>query len=212
MGNNVKIGIIGAGRVGSTLGRRWSGCGHEIVYGVRDLDDSKYADLSDHAQVVSAQQAARDADIVLLSVHWPAARAAVESIKAELEGKILIDCTNPVGADLGPAKSAAELIQGWAPTCTVVKAFNQIGSNIMEDPLLEERKTALFVAGSSAEACTLVEGLATELDFDVIKMPSLSDAHLLEAYAMIWIKMSYQLGYGREFAFSLLKRNSARAT
>ena len=202
----MKIGIIGAGRVGSTLGRRWAGCGHEIVYGVRNPDDPKHQALTDHAQVVSSPEAAQAGDIVVLSVHWGAAQAAVDSIKAGLAGKILVDCTNPVGANLG-GSSAAEQIQAWAPESTVVKSFNQIGSNIMADPVLDGRKSILFVASNSADACKTVEGLATELDFEVVAMPSLSYARQLEAFAMMWISMSFKLGYGREFAFSMIKRN-----
>lgn len=202
----MKIGIIGAGRVGSTLGRRWAGCGHEIVYGVRNPEDSKHNALTDHAQVVSSPEAAQAGEIVVLSVHWGAAQAAVDSIKVGLDGKILVDCTNPVGANLG-GSSAAEQIQAWAPESTVVKSFNQIGSNIMADPVLDGRKAILFVASDSADACTTVEGLATELDFEVVAMPSLSYARQLEAFAMMWISMSFKLGYGREFAFSMIKRN-----
>ena len=202
----MKIGIIGAGRVGSTLGRRWAGCGHEIVYGVRNPEDSKHEALTDHAQVVSSPEAAQAGEIVVLSVHWGAAQAAVDSIKAGLDGKILVDCTNPVGANLG-GSSAAEQIQAWAPKSTVVKSFNQIGSNIMAEPVLDGRKAILFVASDSADACTTVEGLATELDFEVVAMPSLSYARQLEAFAMMWISMSFKLGYGREFAFSMIKRN-----
>ena len=202
----MKIGIIGAGRVGSTLGRRWAGCGHEIVYGVRNPEDSKHQALTDHAQVVSSPEAAQAGEIVVLSVHWGAVQAAVDSIKAGLDGKILVDCTNPVGANLG-GSSAAEQIQAWAPESTVVKSFNQIGSNIMAEPVLDGRKAILFVASDSADACTTVEGLATELDFEVVAMPSLSYARQLEAFAMMWISMSFKLGYGREFAFSMIKRN-----
>ena len=200
----MKIGIIGAGRVGSTLGRRWAGCGHEIVYGVRNPEDSKHQALTDHAQVVSSPEAAQAGEIVVLSVHWGAAQAAVDSIKVGLDGKILVDCTNPVGANLG-GSSAAEQIQAWAPESTVVKSFNQIGSNIMADPVLDGRKAILFVASDSADA--VQPGLATELDFEVVAMPSLSYARQLEAFAMMWISMSFKLGYGREFAFSMIKRN-----
>ena len=204
----MKIGIIGAGKVGTTLGQRWAICGHDVRYGVRNPQESKHETLSDHARVMSSQAAAQESDIVFLCVHWNAVEASVSEIKDALDGKILVDCTNPVGADLGGVNSAAEQIQMWVPQCTVVKSFNQIGFNIMANPILEGKKTVLFVASDSTDASTIVEKLACELDFDVVHMPSLSYASHLEAFAMIWITMSYKLGYGREFAFSMNHRHN----
>ena len=60
----MKIGIIGAGNVGSTLGRRWAEGGHKILYGVRNPADEKYESLQGHAQIVSMKEAAATADIV----------------------------------------------------------------------------------------------------------------------------------------------------
>ena len=203
----MKIGIVGAGKVGRTLGQRWSEIGHDVYYGVRNPADSKHQVLTGHAHVLSSLEAATASEILVLSVHWPAVEAALKEIKDALCGKILVDCTNPIGADLGAFKSAAEQIQTWVPDCTVVKSFNQIGFNIMANPILDGRPTVLFVASDSKAACGIVEGLAQELDFDVVKIPSLEAAAQLEAFAMLWINMSYKLGYGREFAFSMNQRN-----
>ena len=209
----MKIAIIGAGKVGTTLGQRWSQGGHTIAYGVRDPADSQHEALNQYANVSHSLEAVKSAEVVVLAVHWPSAQSAVEEVADALAGKILIDCTNPVKGDLsgvsiGQTTSAAEQIQSWAPHCTVVKAFNQIGFNIMADPLLEDRKAVLFLAGDAAPANSVVENLSTELGFEVVVMPSLSDARLLEPLAMIWISMAYKLGYGREFAFSMIQRTT----
>ena len=211
------IAIIGAGKVGATLGQRWSQCGHQLFYGVRDPADSKHQALHQYAKVTHPLEAVESADVVVLAVQWPSAQPAVEAITDGLAGKILIDCTNPVKGDLsgvciGQTTSAAEQIQSWVPKCTVVKAFNQIGFNIMADPLLEDRKAVLFLAGDIASANSIVESLATELGFEVVVMPSLSDARLLEPLAMIWISMAYKLGYGREFAFTMINRTTKGGT
>ncbi len=213
----MKIAIIGAGKVGSTLGQRWSQCGHQLFYGVRYPADSKHQALHPYAKVTHSLEAVESAEVVVLAVHWPSAQSAVEELAEALAGKILVDCTNPVKGDLsgvaiGQTTSAAEQIQSWAPRCTVVKAFNQIGFNIMADPVLEDRKAVLFLAGDIASANSTVESLASELDFDVVVMPSLSDARLLEPLAMIWISMAYKLGYGREFAFSMIHRTTQGGT
>ena len=209
----MNIAIIGAGKVGSTLGQRWSQCGHELFYGVREPADIKHQALHEYAKVNHPLKAVESADVVVLAVQWSSAQSAIEALADALAGKVLIDCTNPVKGDLsgvciGQTTSAAEQIQSWAPKCTVVKAFNQIGFNIMADPLLEDRKTVLFIAGDIASANSIVESLATEIGFEVVVMPSLSDARLLEPLAMVWISMAYKLGYGREFAFSMINRTT----
>ena len=213
----MNIAIIGAGKVGTTLGQRWSKCGHKLFYGVRDPADSKHQALHQYARVTHPLEAVESADVVVLAVPWSSAKLAVEALTDGLAGKILIDCTNPVKGDLsgvsiGQTTSAAEQIQSWVPKCTVVKAFNQIGFNIMADPLLEDRKAVLFLAGDIGSANRIVESLATELGFEVVVMPSLSDARLLEPLAMIWISMAYKLGYGREFAFSMINRTTKGGT
>ena len=162
-------------------------------------------------------EAVESAEVVVLAVQWSSAQSARAEVTDALAGKILIDCTNPVKGDLsgvsiGQTTSAAEQIQSWAPNCTVVKAFNQIGFNIMADPVLEDRKAVLFLAGDIASANSIVESLASELGFEVVVMPSLSDARLLEPLAMIWISMAYKLGYGREFAFSMIHRTTQGGT
>ena len=96
----MKIAIIGAGKVGTTLGQRWSQCGHTVAYGVRDPADSQHEALYQYADVSHSLEAVKSAEVVVLAVHWPSAQSAVEELAEALAGKILVDCTNPVKGDL----------------------------------------------------------------------------------------------------------------
>src|SRR5215471_5974765 len=92
----MKIAVIGAGSVGSTLGNAWRQRGHNVSYGVRNPDDDKYAALGE--DVTSNVRAVHGADVVVLCTPWPATRQAVQDC-GNLVDKVVIDCTNPLTPD-----------------------------------------------------------------------------------------------------------------
>src|SRR5947199_5232893 len=100
--SQMKIAIVGAGNVGGTLGRGWAQRGHEIIFGVRDAKDARIKKVlvstGMNSSATSIAEAAGTADIIVLSVPWPA-EGAVKSC-GNLTGKILVDCTNPLKPDL----------------------------------------------------------------------------------------------------------------
>src|SRR5690242_7563464 len=99
----MKIGIIGAGNVGSTLGKAWAKKGHDIFFGVRHPKDAKTRQLlqsiGPKAQAVTVAEAAAFAPIVVLATPWHGTQAAIQAA-GDLRGKVVIDCTNPLKADL----------------------------------------------------------------------------------------------------------------
>src|SRR5579859_3760959 len=112
----VKIGIIGAGRIGGTLGEIWSGKGHDVLYGVREGSSAP-------GRTASIAEAAAHGEVIIFAVPWGAAEDAVKAC-GDLTSKILVDCTNLGGDASG---SGAEKIAGWAPGARVIKSFNQTG-------------------------------------------------------------------------------------
>ena len=85
----MKIGIIGAGNVGGTLGKAWAKKGHAVCYGVRDIHDPKVADLlqagGPNTRAGSTAEAASFGEVVLLATPWHATEAAVKSAKKREE-------------------------------------------------------------------------------------------------------------------------------
>src|SRR5258707_827148 len=97
----MKIGIIGAGNVGATLGARWAANGHEVKFGVRDPDSSKTAELLAQIPAATVGTVAESADfgeVVVLATPWSGAQSAIESA-GDLSWKLLLDLTNPIKAD-----------------------------------------------------------------------------------------------------------------
>jgi len=204
--NTMKLAILGAGNVGATLGRRLQQLGHTVRWGVPDPSAPKYAGLD----VIEVAAAVEGAEVVLLAIPWAAAEQAVKSA-GDLSGKILVDITNPVASDFSgladlKGLSAAEHIARWAPGAAVVKAFNTVGNNIMENPHFGSEAASMLIASDHAEAKQRVMRLAEELGFEPIDAGPLPMARHLESFAWVWITLALKQGQGREIAFRLLHR------
>jgi predicted dinucleotide-binding enzyme len=186
-----------------------------VVFGSRDPGSTQMKQLIEEAgpmaRAASVTEIASASEVVLLATPWPAVREALAAA-GNLSGKILIDVTNPLlprlaGLEIGNSSSGAEQVAAWAPGARVVKAFNTVGFNIMKNPRFDGRGALLFFCGDDAPAKETVRDLAAELGFEPEDAGSLARARLLEPFALLWITLSALQGYGREFAFQLLKRD-----
>lgn len=211
----MKIAIIGAGNVGGTLGRRWAALGHEVVFGVRDPAREKYQGLvtqtSGRARLATNRQACEGAGAVLLATPWPTTQAALAEC-GDLSGRVVIDATNPLGADLrltmGHTDSGGEQVARWANGAHVVKAFNTTGFNNMEDPVIEGRHAVMFIAGDDGAAKSVVADLASAIGFEAVDAGPLASSRMLEPMAQLWIHCAYRQGLTRDYAFALLRRGA----
>src|SRR5260221_12152565 len=132
----MRIAIIGAGSVGATLGRAWTKLGEDVIWGVRQPADQKHATLPKE-RVKAPAEAVKEAEIVVIATPWSAAEAAIKSL-GSLAGKIVIDCTNPLGMGpdglqlvLGLNTSAGEQVASWASGAFVFKTLNTTGESNM---------------------------------------------------------------------------------
>jgi predicted dinucleotide-binding enzyme len=216
----MRIGIIGAGNVGSALGHRLAAKGHDVVFGVREPErggEAVKGGVPAHARVAGVTEAVRGSDAVILATPWGAVADALREAGAgrgDLDGVTLVDATNPLGPgfslDVGPnGTSAAERIQALAPRAHVVKAFNTTGANNMQDPVYDGAPTVMFYAGDDADAKRTVHQLVADVGFEPVDAGPLTRARELEHFAMLWIALAMGVGVpalGREIAFRLVRR------
>jgi len=210
----MNIAVIGAGNVGGTLGAAWAGRQHDVVFGVRDEADPKLRELltraGGKARAASVKTAAAAASVVALTVPWPAAQDALRSA-GDLQGKIVLDCTNPLMPDLsgltvGYTSSGGEQVAAWAPGARIVKIFNTTGFPNMANPEYREGRAMMLYCGDDADAKTVAAQLAAEIGFDPYDVGPLTQARLLEPLALIWIHLAVRQGMGTGFAFRLMRR------
>jgi predicted dinucleotide-binding enzyme len=205
----MRIAIIGAGSVGATLGRAWIKYGEDVIWGLRNPADPKHAALP-RERVKAPAEAVKEAEVVVIATPWSSAEAAIRSL-GSLAGKIVIDCTNPLGMGpdglqlvLGFNTSAGEQVASWAPGAIVFKTLNTTGAGNMAKATEYPVKPVMLVAGDDAGSKLRVMELVGKLGFEAVDAGPLKNARLLEPLAMLWIDQAMKRGRGRDFAFALV--------
>lgn len=208
----MRIGIIGTGNVGMTLGNAFVRAGHDVVYGSRDERRT-----APHAGALlgSIRGAVLDAELVVLATPYAAIEGALDAC-GDFENKILVDATNPIGPDfqlaVGRTTSGAERVASLARNAKVVKSFNTTGYDVMATPKLGGRRALMLACGDDFEATTRVATLAIEIGFEGLPLSGLARARDLEALALVWIQLATTRGLGRNVAFGLARRDAAGAS
>jgi 8-hydroxy-5-deazaflavin:NADPH oxidoreductase len=211
------IAVLGAGNVGSALARVWSAAGHQVAFGLPNPQSDKARAaanaLGGNVRALSNKDAAAAAQIVALCVPWPAAQEAIRAC-GNLNGKVLVDCTNPLSPDLkgltvGTTSSAAEQVAGWAPGAKVVKAFNTIGAADFGNAQFGANRADGFYCGDDAGSKVLARDLIEAAGMDPVDVGPLRNARWLEAMAILWIDLAVNQRQGADHAFKLLRRRPA---
>jgi predicted dinucleotide-binding enzyme len=213
----VRIAVIGTGRMGSALGAQLVRAGHEVRVGSRDAERGWQKALEIHAAFGGGYRDAVDgAEAVLLAVPWSAAWETL-IVLGDLEGRILIDVTNPFVAGSSkeqiqfPGSSGAEQLQSLVPDARVVKAWNTLYSEVLRrSPAFGDTPATVFVAGDDRAAREAVAGLVQDLGYEAADAGSLSAARYLEPLAGLMTSLDRASGGRREHALRLLERPSAR--
>ncbi|SFP44789.1 hypothetical protein SAMN03159463_04223 [Mesorhizobium sp. NFR06] len=210
----MRIAVIGAGAVGRALGSAWSKADHDVVYGVRTTGTQNMASFiarSGGREELGAE-AVRGADVVVLALPWAQAEAAVQGL-GDIDGKVVIDCMNPLTMREGVLElacgydtSGAERLAAWIPGARVVKTLNQAGAEVMGDTSLLKPRPVMFLAGDDLAAKNIASELVRGLGFEALDAGPLRMARLLEPYAMVWINQAIIRGEGRDWSFAIARR------
>lgn len=191
----MKFAIIGSGNVGGSIARAVTAVGHDAV--VAGRDEGGLTALAEEVGVsttTSNIEAITDADIVVFAVPFGALESAAEEVADELDGKVVIDATNPLAEDLSGLAiegiSAAEIVQRTAPDARVVKAFNTVFATNQAAGSVEGVQLDGFVAGDDADAKRTVRDLLAAIGFRPIDVGGLTAARYLEGMAYLNIALN----------------------
>jgi predicted dinucleotide-binding enzyme len=172
----LKIGIIGSGRVGGTLGEVWARAGHEVMFSSRDIDhDRSLAEkIGANARAGSPREAAAFGDVLLVAVPYGALPGIGKDLSDIIKGKVVVDTCNPfAGRDGEIATWAREKGAGLAsaellPGARIVRAFNAIGYAQMGQAHKQPGRMGMPMASDDAQAVALASGLVRDIGYEPV--------------------------------------------
>jgi predicted dinucleotide-binding enzyme len=209
------IAVIGCGQVGGPLADHLQRGGHHVTLATRDPESESVRRAlakNSHLDVAPPKEAVTRAEVILLATPFQANETAVGPLADELRGKILIDCTNPVGPGLshglGSVQSGTEKLQTLLPDTRVVKAFSIYGYENFENssyPGYGVRPVMLF-CGRDPEAKETVGRLIAELGWEPLDVGGLEQALHLEHMTLLWVRMVRAGGHSPHMVWARLQR------
>lgn len=211
----MKIAFIGAGKVGAPLAARLAEAGHDVVLAeTKDGSSSIAAALARSKRLASRPvgDAVREAEVVFLATPFGANEGILPPLADALAGKVLVDCTNPVGPGLShgskDGRSGSAAVQALAPKASVVKAFTIYGFENFEDPAYPGYgvKPAMLFCGDDPAAKARVGELIGDVGFEPVDVGGLVQALHLEHMTLLWIRMARAEGSSPNLVWAALRR------
>jgi predicted dinucleotide-binding enzyme len=200
----MRIGILGTGMVGSTVGTKLVQLGHEVKMGSRTADNPRASEwVKANGASTSQGTFADSASYGEIVLNCTAGIASLEALKlagaSNLKGKILIDISNPLDFSKGMpptlsvcnTDSLGEQIQHSFPEVKVVKTLNTVGCNVMVNPSLVSGDHDMFICGNDPTAKAKVTEILKEWFGwkSVVDLGDITGARAMEMYLPIWLRL-----------------------
>jgi predicted dinucleotide-binding enzyme len=215
-----RIAILGAGDVGSTLGRKWAEAGHTVAYGVRDASSARAGklrqQLGDRVRIAGITEALAGSEVVLLAVTGSAVAELAATHAAHLAGKTLIDATNQ--RVKGQAEATGEwgekntlnshaVLAAHAPDARYYRAFNSYSWEILAEPVFDGVAADLFYCGPEGGSLPVVEQLIADIGLNPVRLGGLEQLETADNMLALWAATAMFQGKGRDrTAFKMLHR------
>jgi predicted dinucleotide-binding enzyme len=184
-----RIGVIGSGNIGETVGTAWRRAGHDVVFASRSPDPPR---------TVGIAEAVAGADVVLLATPGSAVPQLLAEHGEALDGRVVIDATNDMGGErLHHADAYAES----APGTRFVRAFNTLGFEMFAEPSIGGEVADLFWCGPEDAG---VEQLIADVGLRPVRVGDIDAIDVVDGAARLWLTLVFRQGHPRRTAFRLL--------
>lgn len=196
----MKVGIIGSGEVGQTLGNAFLSEGNEVMLGSRTPSKDeviKWKKTNAKGQTGDFAETAAFAELIVLAVSGDAAESAVKLAGSKnFTNKIVIDATNPIAKKppvngvlsffTSADSSLLENLQKLVPEAKFVKAFNSVGSSLMYKPKLPGGTPTMFICGNDDGARKKVTSILAAFGWETEDMGKAEAARAIEPLCILW--------------------------
>jgi 8-hydroxy-5-deazaflavin:NADPH oxidoreductase len=207
----MRVGILGSGLMGGKLGTLFARAGHEVVFSYarsRKKLEGLARDAGGNARAGTPAEAARDADAILLAVHWSRVDEVV-SQAGELSDKVLLSCSLPMNTDdtelvVAHTSSGAEALAKKVRNAQVVAAFGTVPSEVLFSVFEARRKSkrpSLVYCGDQEDAKAIAARLIRDVGFDPVDAGPLRMARYMEPFTLLVAQLAYEGDRGPELAY-----------
>jgi len=199
----MQIAILGTSAVGPALAKAFTAAGHDVTIGTRDPVQTRAREQWAGVDLPLAAYRDLEADVFINATSGIGSLAALEAAGDALNGKVVIDTSNPLDHSQGfppslfvsNTDSLAEQLQRALPKVRLVKMFNTMANEVMVNPRGLSEDSTIFVAGNDPGARQTAAALAADLGWaDVFDLGDLTGARALEMFIPLWVRMYVQLG------------------
>ncbi len=193
----MRIGIIGSGMMGSTLGTLWAKAGHEVRFSSRHPEqlDALVQKVGANASRGTVDETASWCEVAFLGVPLSAMPELVKTLAQPLAGKVVLDANNVIptrdGALADEVKQLGHGSGGWTqaklPKSSVVKAFNTVHfKNLADAAHREEGRLGIPLAGNDARAMKKAEGLVLDGGFEPLFVGDIAASARFDFGTKVW--------------------------
>jgi len=207
----MRIGILGSGLMGGKLGTLFARSGHEVIFSYAHSDrklNRLAAEAKNNARAGTPADAARDADALVLAVHWLRIDDVLQQA-GDLAGKILVTCSLPMNAQntelvVAHSSSGAEELAKKVRKAKVVSAFGTVPSEVffgVFDAKRRTRRPSMVYCGDDKNAKRVAATLIRDVGFDPVDVGALRVARDLEPFALLMAQLAYEGDGGPEVAY-----------
>jgi predicted dinucleotide-binding enzyme len=211
----MKIGMLGTGAVGQTVGTRLVAMGHDVMMGARAADNEKVLGFAQRTggKAGTFAEAAAHGDMVINGTRGDTSLAMLSGLAAELRGKILLDVSNPLDFSQGfpphltvsNTDSLAEQIQRALPDTFVIKSLNTVNCAVMIEPSRVPGHHSVFVSGHDRHAQGRVMDFLRSLGWvSIIDLGDITSARAAEQLLPLWVRLLGVLGTA-DFNIAVMK-------
>src|SRR2546429_3991769 len=209
--SEMRVGILGSGLMGGKLGTLFARAGHDVVFSYSRSKEklNKLArDASGTARAGTPGEAAREADALLLAVHWSRIDDVLNKA-GDLSGKVILSCSLPMNADdtglvIAHASSGAEDLAKKVPKARVVSASGTVPSEVLYDVFERRRnatKPSLVYCGDDPKSKKIAAALIRDVGFDPVDAGPLRIARYTEPFTLLIAQLAYEGDDGPELAY-----------